>query len=390
MRPFPLLAKSVLTTLLICSCSSRHRVAVDVIETDFMNKSEITIHGVPVEAQLPLGASGIAVCDTFIIVTSSGNQARLHVYSTQWQPLGSFCNIGRARNEFLYSVSTVSGQFFKEPDGSILVPLVDGRSGGIKVLDLTESVKRQSTVLVQQRDDYYAYRFIKVNLDGAEVGFAAPREFQFLNNDIYNAFEYNAAHTVHPDYYEEPYYSISRDTMEIKRIKFLTSIDMEDVDYYEGSILKHPDRNLIIQPFSAMDYILFIDIDKDKTFAVHQTGSLSFDDKLPTYELTEGVTEDGLQYIEDNMIQHFGHAAYADSFFMVLYFAGDYSINSPDPESPLAELLFFGLDGRFLKSVKLDVPVWDIAYDGNRNILYGMDGFNELLYSFDLSSVLLR
>ena len=388
MKPFPLLAKLVLTMLLICSCSSRHRVAVDVIETDFMNKSEVTVHGVPVEASLPLGASGIAVCDTFIIVTSGGNQARLHVYSTHWQPLGSFCHIGRARNEFLYSASLTYGQFFKTDDGGILVPLVDGRSGGIKVLDLTESVKSQSTVLVQQRDDYYAYRFTKVNLDGAEVGFASPRDFQFLNNDIYTTFEYNAALTVHPAYYEEPYYSVSRDTSEIKRIKFLTDIDMEDIDYYEGSILKHPDRNLIIQPFSAMDYILFIDIDKDTTFAVHQKGSLSFDDKLPTYEQTEGVTEDGLQYIEDNMIQHFGHAASAESFFMVLYFAGDYSINSPDPESPLAELLFFGWDGKFLKSVKLDATVWDIAYDESRQILYGMDGFSELIYSFDLSSVL--
>ncbi|MBO7050197.1 MAG: hypothetical protein J6W42_06240 [Bacteroidaceae bacterium] len=385
MKPFPLLA---LTSLLICSCSNRHRVAVDVIETDFLNKSEVTVHGVPVEASLPLGASGIAVCDTFIIVTSGGNQARLHVYSTHWQPLGSFCNIGRARNEFLYSVGLTYGQFFKTDDGSILVPLVDGRSGGIKVLDLTESLKRQSTVLVQQRDDYYAYRFIKLNLDGAEVGFAAPREFQFLNNDIYNTFEYNAALTVHPDFYEEPYYSISRDTTEIKRIKFLTSIDLEDIDYYEGSILKHPDRNLIIQPFSTMDYILFIDIDKDNTFAVHQAGSLSFDDRLPTYEMTEGVTEDGLQYIEDNMIQHFGHAASADSFFMVLYFAGDYSINTPDPENPLAELLFFDWDGKFLKSVKLDAPVWDIAYDKSRQILYGMDGFNEEIYSFDLTAVL--
>ncbi len=143
MKPFPLLA---LTSLLICSCSNRHRVAVDVIETDFLNKSEVTVHGVPVEASLPLGASGIAVCDTFIIVTSGGNQARLHVYSTHWQPLGSFCNIGRARNEFLYSVGLTYGQFFKTDDGSILVPLVDGRSGGIKVLDLTESLKRQSTV----------------------------------------------------------------------------------------------------------------------------------------------------------------------------------------------------------------------------------------------------
>ena len=88
------------------------------------------------------------------------------------------------------------------------------------------------------------------------------------------------------------------------------------------------------------------------------------------------------------MIQHFGHAASADSFFMVLYFAGDYSINTPDPENPLAELLFFDWDGKFLKSVKLDAPVWDIAYDKSRHILYGMDGFNEEIYSFDLTAVL--
>jgi hypothetical protein len=73
---------------------------------------------------------------------------------------------------------------------------------------------------------------------------------------------------------------------------------------------------------------------------------------------------------------------------MVLYYAGDYGVGSADPENPVAELMFFDWDGKFLKSVKLDTSVWSITYDENNHILYGMDMFTESLYSFDLTSVL--
>ena len=371
------------------SCKSKKRFLFDVVEQDYVNKSSQTVHGVEVKEQLPLGSSDIFVCDTFIVVmTSGGQQARMHVYSTNWQPLGEFCNIGRARNEFLSYPKLLSGQYYRKPDGTVLVPLMDGASNGVKMMDLTESVKRQTTVITRYREDLKGIWTVIANRDNMKIKFGSRRDVILLNEDMNLTFEYNNSVNDYPDYYGEPYFGVRQDTTEIRRIRLLQEVEGEEMEYFGGRIIKHPHRNLIVQPLSSLDYILFFDMDNDRMFAVHQKGSASFDGKLPEYVRTEGVTEDGTPYYEDNLVEHFGYPAFADSYFMVLYYAGDYGTGSADPENPVAELMFFDWDGNFLKSVKLDTSVWSITYDENNHILYGMDMFTESLYSFDLTSVL--
>ena len=371
------------------SCKSKKRFLFDVVEQDYVNKSSQTVHGVEVKEQLPLGASDLFVCDTFIVVmTSGGQQPRMHVYSTNWQPLGEFCNIGRARNEFLSYPKLLSGQYYRKPDGTVLVPLMDGASNGVKMMDLTESVRRQTTVITRYREDLKGIWTVIANRDNMKIKFGSRRDVILLNEDMNLTFEYNNSVNDYPDYYGEPYFGVRQDTTEIRRIRLLQEVEGEEMEYFGGRIIKHPHRNLIVQPLSSLDYILFFDMDNDHMFAVHQKGSASFDGKLPEYVRTEGVTEDGTPYYEDNLVEHFGYPAFAESYFMVLYYAGDYGAGSADPENPVAELMFFDWDGKFLKSVKLDTSVWSITYDENNHILYGMDMFTESLYSFDLTSVL--
>ena len=161
----------------------------------------------------------------------------------------------------------------------------------------------------------------------------------------------------------------------------------EDFDYVGGQLYKHPSRNLIIEPLMYMDYILFFDLDNDTTFAIHQKGSLSFDDKLSPVVYTTITNLAGNEETMDPRPIHFANFAATESFFMVYYGAGDYTVNQPDPMNAAPELLFFDWDGNFLKSVMMDVCVSDIVYDEKSHTLYGLDHSNECILGFDLSEV---
>jgi hypothetical protein len=122
-----------------------------------------------------------------------------------------------------------------------------------------------------------------------------------------------------------------------------------------------------------MDYILFFDLDNGNNFAIHQSGSLSFDDLIPA---KQGKT-----------IFHFCDCAVSDDFFIVLYKAGLYSRSFEDYSRANPEIIVFDWDGNYINSAKLGNEVHSITYDSNRKILYGIDRRYDSLYSFDLSNI---
>lgn len=364
---------TLFTILLLHSSCNRPHCILDVYETDFKNQSKQTIHGNKVDVTLPVGISDFVKCDSLFILLSHDPNAQISVYSSNdWQLLGSFCSKGRARNEFL-SPSMISKQIFHNENGKIMLPLREYRDE-IRVLDITKSLETHNTVISQKKDCSSIY-------------------YVFLDNNIDYKFEYippKIDHSLQKSV-RPPEFLIRRDENQIKKIKVYPRLmSMEDPDYdsdifYHGVLYKHPHRNLIIQPLISMDYILFFDIDYKKYYLIHQQGSLSFEDHISAIVETDDMTQ---MYEGKIMTPHFGDVICTDSFFMTLYFSGDYSINVPDINKAAPELLLFNWEGIFLKSVKLDTQVQKIAYDEKHHILYGLEKNNEQLYSFDLSVIL--
>ena len=92
----------LVTLLVLLSCNNgKSRFLFAVHETDFVNKSKITVKGTPVDVELPLGVSNLAICDSFFIVMFYNGGPLMNVYSLDWDLLGRFCYKGRAKNEFL-------------------------------------------------------------------------------------------------------------------------------------------------------------------------------------------------------------------------------------------------------------------------------------------------
>jgi hypothetical protein len=102
----------------------------------------------------------------------------------------------------------------------------------------------------------------------------------------------------------------------------------------------------------------------------------------------EFTLPDGQIIYEYKHTLHFMGFACTDSFFMVLYFAGDYSTQVPDSDEAVPELLIFDWDGNFLKSARLDTRITNIGYDERKQILYGLDYTNDRIISFDLSTIM--
>ena len=369
--------------ILVASCN-KSRILVDVHEVDFINKSEITLKGTPVNAELPIGMRDLAMFDSYLIVLSGGTDAQMSVYSDDWNLLGRFCYIGRAKNEFVSSPYMISKQSLRGDNGHTLIPLIQGRSG-IKVLDLEQSIESQRTV-INTETDYKAYKVTELKEENGTVKFSVGFSFVFLDDRLDRTFESYRPIFMNDRLFFEPGYAVMHDTVQIKYTKFLSRFDENDVDQIHGVLFKHPERNMVIDVFPYIDYIMFNDLDNDRMFAIHQPGSLSFDDQLERAKY-EVVSNDGANVrVVNTTLPHFGAAECTESFFMVLYYAGEYSTNVPDINKAAPELLFFDWDGNFLRSVKLDTRIGSMAYDERNQVLYGLDVENDRIISFDLST----
>ena len=377
----------LVTLLVLLSCNNgKSRLLFDVHETDFVNKSKITVKGTPVDVELPLGVSNLALCDSFFIVMFYNGGPLMNVYSLDWDLLGRFCYKGRAKNEFLDVPRMFSRQTLKGENGNILIPLKEG-DYHMKVLDLQQSLQSQKTTIVMEKL-FMPHTMAKSGgVEKKYYMFPRSFDFVFLNNDINQIFRANSMLIDLDGSVYGKDYEVMDDSIQQKYFKMLSSDYPEDGDYVCGQLHKHPSRNLIIEPFVSMDYILFFDLDNDTTFAIHQKGSLSFDDDLSPITYTTVEIYDGIEETLQTEPDHFAGFAGTESFFMVMYCAGDYSINQPDPMNAAPELLFFDWDGNFLKSVMMDVGVADIVYDEKAQTLYGIDHSNECIIGFDLSKV---
>lgn len=369
---------------LLVSCKES-RLSINVREMDFVNKSDVTVQGTQVDAEQLLSVKSIGVCDSFLIVQTYDNEAQMYVYSDDYRLLGRFCSIGRAKNEFLEGPIWFGKQIFRDADGNALLPLVD-TGQGTRLMDLQKSLETQSTVIVGQ-NEFTSGEIFFAEMNGRRRIIVGSFKSVFLDNDINHVFEDYQPLIVDDVVFCEPHYAVFHDTAQVKEIRIFSKFDQYDYKYINGSLFKHPERNLIVQPLTDMDYIFFFDLDKDKTFAIHQSGSPTFDDEIPAEIGNENTLANGEKIYETKEDPHFaGGLAYAKSFFMVTYYAGYYDSDGADTSNGACELMFFDWDGKFLKSVKLDHFVTNITYDERKHILYGINNGDRII-SFNLSPV---
>ena len=380
MKPLSLSVTFVVTLSFLLAC--KQKPEIEVHEIDFLNKAEQTVHGVPVDVQMPLSVHGMIHCDSLNIVVAEDPKGYVHVYSDNWQLLDVFSGKGRARNEFLTSPSMNRRQIFKGSDGHILLPLFDWRADVVKLMDITESLKEHWAIIADVREygNEEENRIID-NVEKTETRLMSSFEALFLDDNLYHTLEITYA-----DFYEilkKPVeYRIRHDSTFMEKPSILT--DMEKLmgpQYqakYSRTAYRHPKRNLIIESFQNLDYIAFLDLDNNRSFFIHQAGSLTLDDEIEPYSIIDGVAHPSRFC--------FANITVTDSFFIANYFGPSYDDTFKD-----MELMFFDWDGNFIKSVKKDMNTKYNVFDPKTKTLYGIrmpDDEEEQLISFDLSTVI--
>lgn len=362
----------LISLLIVCTATScvKHNYSFPVKEIDYVNQSETTIEGTPLDWELPLGIYNIAVCDSFFLVLTHDPSAQLWVYSKQWDLLGKFCGEGRARNEII-SPRFLSRLVFTDKDGNVSVPL--GRlASEIKLIDITQSLKEQKTIVSSQIDCDAVY-------------------YTLLDNRIDNIIEFFAATTdlTFTQIKELPFFLVKRDGNRERIELYNSPMNLEDAAdatyFYHGWPYKHPTRNLVVQPLIYLDYIIFMDIDNGKYYGIHQKGSPSFDDHFVAVK--EQENEDGTHYLtyQGERFDHHYHDIFcSEQYLMVLSCAANFYPGADAQTPSLPELQIFDWEGNLLRSVKLAQQIRQIVYDSATSTLYGLDRTREHLYSFDL------
>ena len=353
---------------LMFSCSSKPNLMLPTRQVDYRNKSEITIKGRLVINDV-LGAERMMVFDTLLMVTCNNPASQLMVYSTNTlQPIGGFCTRGRAGNEFLRLYSTTEQRYYDE-NHHVIVPLVDYMDV-IKEVDVTESLNEQRTVIKKTTD-------IMPFVDVITV---------FLDNDTDNRFLYENAVTTTRVEENNRIHELDKTRIPVRistqkagdemqeiplfRRKVDVSDERDAIMPYAALIKKHPQRNLIVYECLNMDYLLFIDLDdNEKSFAIHQKGSTTFDDT----------------YIDSG--EYFIGCATATDYLFVLYYHGDYTLKNKDSGQMLPELLAFDWTGNLIKSFKMDREIFGLAYDELHKILFCLNT-TEDLYAYDLNGMI--
>ena len=367
---------------LIVSCKPKPEM--EVHETDYRNKSEITIEGVPVDIEMPLSVHGMIHCDSLNIVMTDDPRGYIFVYSDRWQLLDIFAHKGRARNEFLESPTMNSGQIFKGADGHILLPLSDRKANKIKLMDITESLASHKAVITDVRDfEFEEGTRVYEEESKSYVWYMSSFKYLYLDDNIYHTFEITKG-----DFYDllkNPIqYRIRHDTTFMEKPSILTDMEKLEGPKYQSKFIhfdyRHPKRNLIIELFMYNDYIAFLDLDNNRRFFIHQEGARTFDQELETTVLNQ----DGETFNVPASFK-FNNAVLTDSFFIAFYY--DSAIGQTDIKP---QLLFFDWDGNFIKSVRLNMTTSSNVYDPKTKTLYGIDrrSDDEPLTSFDLSQVI--
>ncbi len=354
-------------SLVMVSCFNKKHITVPSKEIDFRNMADITTQGSKLDIEV-LGIKDICICDSWLLFNTRDASGYLKIYSLDnLEELASVCPRGRAANEF-NSPSFLSKQYYHR-DGDILLPMIDNKAF-IKEVNLTQSLKSHRTVIGERGDNMNSYL-------GTSL---------IVNKNLSERFEYYYSvrdeMAVEEDNYLPPYYYLTNGE-DKKQIKVFPRVMDSDEGYYasvcySSGLINHPSKNIVVQFFTFMDYLLYFDLDNKNTFAVHQSGSLSFDSFMDS-RANGGKT-----------IFHFCAADCTPDFLLFLYGANDATIRADDYENAPFDILLFDWEGNYLTGARLNHVVHDIAYDSKNKIMYGIDRSDESVYRFDLSELVIK
>lgn len=358
--------KSIVTVLafvsvfLVCCKSKNDSIFLcDVKDYDSNSCTSVELKGklVPVEI---LGASQIAVCDTFLVVLTSNKNAMFSVVGLKSEKLlAEFGTEGQSRIEFLYP--SIDDKEFKYDSGHWLMRVTEQNDGSLKYVDLTESVIQGKTVISYVKENEYEYNKTVVDLpDGRKLMFSSESEGYYLNSPIVKIID-DSVETVIPVYAEK-------------------KISYDDDDLYTSILLWSNkivhDRNMSHIGFvNVIGSVVYLDVNTQKAFYLNDK-SRSMDDFKFMFSSGEDISPDFMAQTD---------ALATDKYIFMLM---QPLVRTDDEDGAKSEVRVFDWDGNYIMNIRLDQTVSFFSYDEHTDVLYVLDTVMEGIYAYELNEVL--
>lgn len=340
------------------SCDRRNLV-IEVKDVDYSNNDKLILSST--DCGEIIGVTDIFISDTLLLVITNDDKGQLKVLRTRDLSLVvDLCRRGRASDEFTQRPVRNFWEIY-EKDGCIVMPLIDGVST-LKELNITESVIHGRTVInkKEERPPFMNCEIMRIN-DEKSLYY-----YPVSNDDPQSE-----------KYYPPKYYIVDNESKsEIKVFsKIMDAVwPSAVINAQTGIMHKHPNKNLFVQNFERMDYLIYFDLNNNHYYAIHQKGSHTFDDVLP-----------GREEYKKKWRKCFTDAVVTNNYIISLYWNDDYCEENINTGEKKSIIKVFDWNGNYVYGAKLDKAVHSIAYDEIHNILFGINRSTEKLFSFKLN-----
>lgn len=343
----------------ITSCKQKPHFAYCIKEFE-LEDDTITINGKPLDLKVSDDNLTTVLVDSFLVIQEECVDGFLGVYNiNNLTRKATLCPKGRAKNEFSNPFYLLSQAYIK--DSCIFLTAVD-KDCYAKEINLTQSMQRGITI-VSAVSDCPSYNDNHV--------------FLFIDNDVNKQFvNIYGEETMEPKHRNAEYSIINTKEKKKRALNvFPRPMDSDEesiTNYAGGAMYKHPNKNLFVQECCFMDYLLFFDIDADTAFAVHVSGTPTFDDYAP-----DGRT-----------ITFSNGSTVTSNYVFAIHRTDKIDINGKKTRE--RRLLVFDWNGNLIANAIMNPGANQIVYDEKMKTLYGFDFSvgERILHKYDISKII--
>lgn len=360
--------------LVSCKGPQDHVLQLKVIEQDYRSmETSATLAAKPLPFEV-FGVDDFQICDSLLLASASDANGMLKVISLNSdRKIADLCLAGRARNEFntggggewmgisIGSIwSSMATRPYRNTDGDMMVPMAE--VGNIwKEVNITKSLAEHTTVI----DDVH---------EGPDISSCSVA---YLGPDFSDRFECDQ--TGLTDGLISEFRRICPDG-QVQTIPVFSRLMSYNDNYWEavnvmyGHAFRHPSEQQVVF-YCDIDYLLFFDFENNRRFAIHQKGTMTFDDTAPDYVKTQPT------------VDYWINCAPSNDFFLMLTDDSQYD-SDEEQNAAIPYILVFDWSGKCLKKFCLNKRVHRIEYDRMNQRLIGLNLEEEQFWSFDLKGLL--
>ena len=343
--------------LAACSCGEKsEHIIIPVKEISFADQDRPWVEPTRMD-YCPMGIRDMISYDKYLFIMTSDKNAYLKVYDMEkGAEVAALCSHGRAGNEFNYPLF-FTGEAVYTVDGEIMLPLMEEYSA-LKEINITRSIEEQRTVINRT-----------VSLE-----YESRRLFTFIDNDFTKVFM--SLHPYHPGEMAVPVRFYIKDPdggkTEIPVFKDLMNGENQFFvsNSYSGCLIKHPRKNVMVYSMAHFDYLIFFDLDNNKTFAIHQKGTDTFEKEV----------------VDNPGVIHFAEATVSNDYYFSTYLTSC-TFNNPDAEYG-CELLAFDWKGNYVGGFRTKTELQRFAYSEKTQTLFCANFDEEILYTIPVKEIL--